>query len=95
MDNSIKKQQTKQKIDQILGDFDKLKAEARSAQSERRAEIEENIKQLEEREFELRKKYEELENFGATALDEIMKSIFSSAEAFSDDVKNVKGKLNS
>lgn len=93
MDNSLKKEQTRQKIDQILSDFEKLKSEARNAQTERKAEIEENIKQLEGREVELRKKYQELENFGATALDEIMNSIFYSAEAFSDDMKNVKGKL--
>ncbi len=93
MDNSSKKEQTKQKIDLILGDFEKLKADARNSQSDRKAEIEENIKKLEEREVELRKKYQEIENFGATALDEIMSSIFYDAEAFSDDVKNTKEKL--
>ncbi len=93
MDKSIKKEQTKQKLDQILSDFEQLKADARNAQSERKAEIEQNIKELEEREVELRKKYKELESFGETALDEIMNSIFYSAKAFSDDVKNTKEKL--
>jgi predicted nuclease with TOPRIM domain len=93
MDNSTRKEHTKQKLDKILGDFEYLKSEARNTQSDRKAEIEENIKHLEEREAQLRKKYEELESFGETAIEEIMNSIFSSAEAFSDDVKNVKKKL--
>ncbi len=93
MDKSAKKEQTKQKLDQILGDFEKLKADARIAQTERKSEIEDNIRKLEEKELELRKKYQELESFGDTALDEIMNSIFYSAEAFSDDVKSTKEKL--
>lgn len=93
MDRLTRKEETKKKIDQILGDFEKLKADARNAQSDRRAEIEANIVEMEKREQDLRKKYEELESFGETALDEIMNSIFYSAEAFSDDVKKTNEKL--
>ncbi|GAA5023355.1 hypothetical protein GCM10011506_06140 [Marivirga lumbricoides] len=91
--HEITKKQSKQKIDEVLSEYEILKAEARNAQAERKKEIEDNIKELDEREKELRAKYDEMEHFGDTTLEELSKAFFTSANAFSDHVNKVKKKI--
>ena len=91
--HDITREKTRQKIDEVLSEYERLKAEARNAQAERKQEIESNIQELDKREKELRDKYDEMENFGDTTLEELSKAFFTSADAFSDDVNKVKKKI--
>lgn len=91
--HALTKKQTRQRIDEVLTEYEILKAEARNAQAERKKEIEANIKELDAREKDLRAKYDEMENFGDKTLEEFSKAFFSSADAFSEDVNKVKKKI--
>ncbi len=93
MAKSINKDQAKQKIEALLAEYDQLKADARSSQEERKKEIKENLKELEMAERDLQEKYDRINNFGDTTMEEFSKEFFTSAEAFSNSLKSTKNKM--
>ncbi|MBK6264664.1 hypothetical protein JKA74_06415 [Marivirga sp. S37H4] len=93
MANLKNKEQAKQRVDELLTEFEKLKAKARNAQSERKKEIEDNMRELELAERDLREKYDRMDNFGQTTLEEFSKEFFTSAEAFSNSLESAKRKF--
>ena len=84
---------SKDKIEKLKAEYEQLKADARNEQSDRKAEIEHSIAELEHLKSDLETKYNQIENFGSTALEEITKAFFTSADAFSDRLNKTKGKI--
>lgn len=87
------KNTSKERIEKLKAEYEQLKANARNEQTERKAEIEQSLAELENLKSDLESKYNQLENFGSTALDEITKAFFTSADAFSDTLNKTKGKI--
>ena len=90
--NEFKNSST-EKINELKTEFELLKAEARTSQSDRKEEISENIDKLEKLQNELEEKYTRVENFGDIATQELSDAFFSSTEAFKDIIRETKDKL--
>ena len=90
--NEFKNSST-EKINELKTEFELLKAEARTSQSDRKEEISENIDKLEKLQNELEEKYTRVENFGDIATEELSNAFFSSTEAFKDIIRETKDKL--
>jgi predicted RNase H-like nuclease (RuvC/YqgF family) len=90
--NEFKNSST-EKINELKTEFELLKAEARTSQSDRKEEISENIEKLEKLQNELEEKYTRVENFGDIATQELSDAFFSSTEAFKDIIRETKDKL--
>lgn len=87
------KNSSTEKINELKTEFEVLKAEARNAQADRKAEISENLEKLEKLQDELEQKYTRVEKFGDIASQELSDAFFSSTEAFKDIIKQTKDKL--
>jgi predicted RNase H-like nuclease (RuvC/YqgF family) len=87
------KNSSTEKINELKTEFEVLKAEARNAQAERKAEIMENLDKLEKLQNDLEDKYSRVENFGDIAAQELSDAFFSSTEAFKDIIQQTKDKL--
>lgn len=84
------KNSSTEKLNKLKTEFERLKAEARNAQADRKVEISDNLEKLEKLQNELEEKYARVENFGDIAAQELSDAFFSSTAGFEKSLKRLK-----
>lgn len=85
---------SKAKMDELYAHYEAVRSSARQLASERKDEIQRHIDELDRAKEDLEAKWDRVQNFGDEAVEELNKAFFSSAEAFSTKVNDVKKKIS-
>ena len=83
------------KMDELYSHYEAVRSNARQLASEKREEMQQHMDELDDAKADLEAKWERVKNFGDEAVEELNKAFFSSAEAFSKKVDDVKTKMSS
>ena len=89
-----KNELSQSKMDELYAHYEAVRSSARELASEQQDELKQHMDELETAKADLESKWERVQNFGDEAVEELSKAFFSSAEAFSNKVNDVKSKIS-